>query len=228
MERAPFIIAERRSNSLVVHARKRDIETIKRLIEQLDQNIYSGRRVFIYYAENAKSRDLAATLNSIYGSPQPRPRRRRPPIDPRRFPGVPGHDLTVRADRAPAGPWRGAGRPPVVGAGMVAEAGVLEGQVRFIADETTNAVIVTTYPRAWEEIQETIRQLDRMPRQVLIEVLVTEVRLTDDLRLGMDWAIRTGNFHHLRRRTSPGTSQSGDSPDSPAPARPAHPARPGA
>ena len=68
VERAPFIIAERRSNSLVIHARKRDIETIKRLIEQLDQNIYSGRRVFIYYAENAKSRDLAATLNSIYGS----------------------------------------------------------------------------------------------------------------------------------------------------------------
>ena len=81
-----------------------------------------------------------------------------------------------------------------MGTGTVAEAGVLEGQVRFIADETTNAIIVTTYQRAWEEIQETIRQLDRMPRQVLIEVLVTEVRLTDDLRLGMDWAIRTGNF----------------------------------
>jgi general secretion pathway protein D len=31
-----------------------------------------------------------------------------------------------------------------------------------------------------------------MPRQVLIEVLVAEITLTDDTRLGIDWAIRTG------------------------------------
>jgi general secretion pathway protein D len=65
--------------------------------------------------------------------------------------------------------------------------------VRFIADETTNAVIVTTFPRNWEEIETTIKQLDRQPRQVLIEVLVAEVNLTDELRLGIDWAIRAGS-----------------------------------
>jgi general secretion pathway protein D len=201
-ERAPFIIAERRSNSLVIHARKRDIETIKRLIEQLDQNIYSGRRVFVYYAENAKSRDLATTLNSIYGSPQTQSTSTTstpggtttggglfPPTSSSPF-GGPGRPPGASAAPAPPVPTG----PPVVGIGNVAEAGVLEGQVRFISDETTNAVIVTTYPRAWEEIQETIRQLDRMPRQVLIEVLVTEVNLTDDTRLGMDWAIRSGKF----------------------------------
>jgi general secretion pathway protein D len=204
-ERAPFIIAERRSNSLVVHARKRDIETIKRLIDQLDQNIYSGRRVFIYYAENAKSRDLAATLNSIYGSPQTSTTSTSTPGSPT-YPGAPPGSPTTSPFGGPrtTGPGATAGQPPVVGAGMVAEAGVLEGQVRFIADETTNAVIVTTYPRAWEEIQETIRQLDRMPRQVLIEVLVTEVRLTDDLRLGVDWAIRSGKFTFASSNISPG------------------------
>src|SRR2546428_3805294 len=67
-ERAPLIIPERRSNSLIVHAKKHEVETIKRLVGQLDVNIYRGRRVFIYYAENAKAKDLAATLNSIYGA----------------------------------------------------------------------------------------------------------------------------------------------------------------
>jgi general secretion pathway protein D len=62
--------------------------------------------------------------------------------------------------------------------------------VRFIADETTNAIIVTTFPRNWAEIESTIRQLDRMPRQVLIEVLVAEITLTDDFRFGVDWALR--------------------------------------
>ena len=106
-----------------------------------------------------------------------------------------------------------------MGTGQVAEAGVLEGQVRFISDETTNAVIVTTYQRAWEEIQETIRQLDRMPRQVLIEVLVTEVRLTDNLQLGMDWAIRTGNFR-LFSSSIPGTIGTPVTPPFPTPSVP--------
>ncbi|MBM4443484.1 MAG: type II secretion system protein GspD, partial [Candidatus Rokubacteria bacterium] len=77
------------------------------------------------------------------------------------------------------------------GAGLGASDGLVEGQVRFIADETTNAVIVTTFPRNWAEIEATIRQLDRMPRQVLIEVLVAEITLTDDFRFGVDWALRT-------------------------------------
>ena len=67
--------------------------------------------------------------------------------------------------------------------------------MRFIADEVTNSLIVTTYPRLWQEIESTIRQLDRMPRQVLIEVLVAEIKLTDDMRLGMDWAVREGRFN---------------------------------
>ncbi len=80
-ERAPLIIAERRSNSLIVYSRRTDLETIRRLIGQLDVNIYGGRRVFIYYAESAKSKDLAATLNSIYGGGRrvPRPRAPRRP-----------------------------------------------------------------------------------------------------------------------------------------------------
>src|SRR5207249_7020062 len=67
-ERAPLILPERRSNSLIVHAKKHEVETIRRLVSQLDVNIYGGRRVFIYYAENAKAKDLAATLNAIYGA----------------------------------------------------------------------------------------------------------------------------------------------------------------
>jgi general secretion pathway protein D len=72
--------------------------------------------------------------------------------------------------------------------------GFVEGQFRFIADETTNAVIVATTPRNWGEIEPTLKQLDRSPRQVLIEVLVAEVTLTDDTRLGVEWAIRSGRF----------------------------------
>jgi general secretion pathway protein D len=180
-ERPPLIVAERRSNSLIIHARRQEVEMIRRLINQLDINIYSGRRVFIYFAENAKSKDLAATLNAIYGG---------------REPGATGSPATPGATRPggqtvpPPPPTPGAG--PLGGASgtSVGSDGLVEGQVRFIADETTNAIIVTTFPRNWAEIEATIRQLDRMPRQVLIEVLVAEITLTDDFRFGVDWALR--------------------------------------
>src|SRR5205085_849901 len=67
-ERQPLVIAEKRSNSLIVHGRKSEIEMIRRILAQLDINVTGGRRVFIYFAENAKSKDLAATLNAIYGA----------------------------------------------------------------------------------------------------------------------------------------------------------------
>src|SRR4030095_16003827 len=87
--------------------------------------------------------------------------------------------------------------PPSVAPGGplgTADAPLAEGQIRFIADETTNAIIVTTTPRQWMDIEATIKQLDRMPRQVLIEVLVAEIALTNDLRLGVDWALKSGSF----------------------------------
>src|SRR5262249_56468461 len=95
--------------------------------------------------------------------------------------------------------------PALAGAtsGGIGELGVLEGQIRFIADEPTNSVIVTTFPRNWPEIEATIKQLDRQPRQVLVEVLVAEITLTDDLRLGVDWAVKSGKFNLASQSISP-------------------------
>jgi general secretion pathway protein D len=193
-ERAPLILPERRSNSLIIHAKKHEVETIKRLVSQLDVNIYGGRRVFIYYAENAKSKDLAATLNSIYGARDTQSTSTTTPS-----PTTPGRSSTP----PPPPPPVFAPPPGSPAAAAAASDGVGEGQVRFIADEVTNAVIVTTFPRSWTEIENTIRQLDRMPRQVLIEVLVAEITLTDDTRLGIDWAVRTGRFNFVNTNTGP-------------------------
>jgi len=216
VERAPLIIAERRSNSLIVHARKPELEMIRRLINQLDTDIYGGRRVFIHYAESAKAKDLAATLNAIYGGRETVPTTppgATPPTAPRR-PGEPPPPPPPPPAAAPGAPISGA--PTAVG-----ELGLIEGQVRFIADETTNSVIVTTFPRNWPEIEATIKQLDRQPRQVLIEVLVTEISLTDDLRLGVDWALRIGSGRLAQQSISTATPATIASPirDIPTPAQ---------
>jgi general secretion pathway protein D len=195
-ERAPLILAERRSNSLIIHARKPDLEMIRRLVSQLDIDIYGGRRVFIYYAENAKAKDLAATLNAIYGARETVATTTPTPTTPRRA-GEPAAPPPPPPTAAPGG---------LIGGALGGDASLIEGQVRFIADETTNAVIVTTFPRNWTDIEVTIKQLDKMPRQVLIEVLVAEITLSDDLRLGVDWALREGAFRLAQQTINPSTA----------------------
>src|SRR2546428_9198628 len=186
-DRPPLVIAEKRSNSIIVHGRKNEIEMIRRILAQLDINVTGGRRVFIYFAENAKAKDLAATLNAIYGAKETVPTAQpSPPLTPRAA-GQPYQPPPPPPTAAPGAP---------LGAPGVTDVGFAEGQFRFIADETTNAVIVTTTPRQWAENEATVRSLDKMPRQVLIEVLVAEITLNEDSRLGIDWALRSPQGSH--------------------------------
>jgi len=205
----PLIVPERRSNSLVIHARKQDMEIIRRLIEKLDVDIYGGQRVFIYFAENTKARDLATTLDAIYGRGDRGPAitgTQQSQVGTSSISGLSG-SYSGRATAPPLLPSPllpspapiGSTAPRAVGAptafpGVSGEGAPPSVEIRFVADEVTNAVIVTTYPRLWKEMAETIKKLDRMPRQVLIEVLAAEVTLTDDTRLGVEWAVRSGRY----------------------------------
>lgn len=178
-ERPPLILADKRTNSLIVSARRADLELITQLVGQLDIDTQANKRVFVYYVENVKAKDLAATLTEIFGKPTDvrRPERREiqptppPPTAPPPFAPTPG-------------------TPPPGAPAAEAEPGVVEGEVKFIADEPNNALIVTTFPRNWPLIQDTIRKLDRTPKQVLIEVLVAEVSLDDENALGLAWTLR--------------------------------------
>src|SRR5262245_32193116 len=67
-----LVIAERRSNSLIVQAHGAELEAIRRLISGLDVRL-PGRRLFFYFAEHARAKQLAATLTALYSDPQGRP-----------------------------------------------------------------------------------------------------------------------------------------------------------
>jgi general secretion pathway protein D len=62
-----------------------------------------------------------------------------------------------------------------------------EPQVRIIADEANNALLIVATSPIYDKIQSVLRQLDIAPRQVLIEATIAEVRLTDNLKYGIEW-----------------------------------------
>ncbi len=144
-QRLPFIAAYRGANVLIVQAGKPEFEAIRQLITELDVDIYAGRRFFIYFPENVKAKDLAATLNAIYGRVQGAPTAPRPPSPPA-APSPPA---------PPPPPQRRRGAPTAPGA---SELGLPKGEVRFIPDETTNALIVTISPPNRPEDEETRKE----------------------------------------------------------------------
>jgi general secretion pathway protein D len=60
-------------------------------------------------------------------------------------------------------------------------------EVRVIADKDNNALLVLATPTDYEIIESALVKLDVIPRQVLVEVTIAEVTLSDDLKFGVDW-----------------------------------------
>lgn len=63
--------------------------------------------------------------------------------------------------------------------------GELEAPVNIVPDELTNALLVRATAADWQIIQQAIQALDLRPLQVVLEVLIVEVRRTNDLNVGI-------------------------------------------
>jgi general secretion pathway protein D len=69
-----------------------------------------------------------------------------------------------------------------------------EDEIRIIADDSTNALVIRASPRDYRKIREALEKLDILPLQVLIEATIAEVTLRDQLRYGIEWFFRSGEF----------------------------------
>ncbi len=89
--------------------------------------------------------------------------------------------------------------------------GVVAGEVRIVAEPSTNALLVTADPNDWRAIARIVDRLDIERRQVLIESLIVEVSANALEQFGVEWRA-LNDFNRLRRQPFGGTnfpSQSG-------------------
>ncbi|MBB4383504.1 secretin N-terminal domain-containing protein [Bradyrhizobium sp. SBR1B] len=70
----------------------------------------------------------------------------------------------------------------------------LSAPVRIQADPSQNALVIFATPHDNKIIEAAVRRLDVKPRQVLIQVIVAEVRLNDHLRYGVDYLLSSMDF----------------------------------
>lgn len=65
--------------------------------------------------------------------------------------------------------------------------------VKVIADRDNNSLLILANGAEYEKIEEAIKRLDVVPRQVLVEVTIAEVTLNGALSYGLEWYFNNGS-----------------------------------
>jgi general secretion pathway protein D len=105
------------------------------------------------------------------------------------------------------------GAAPTPLAGTPQAAGGMDGYAgpRIVADMMNNNLIVQCTPQEWEDIKATLKDLDLLPRQVLIEAQVFEVTLSGELDMGVSAFLQARDSAN-RQLTGSFASGSGGTP----------------
>jgi general secretion pathway protein D len=106
----------------------------------------------------------------------------------------------------------GGGSQTVLIAPKEGEKPIFKEEVRIVADEISNSLIILATARDYEMIKEVLRKLDVVPRQVLIEAIIAEVGLIGDLKFGIEWAIANQGIGSIITGAG-STSGTGDTSD---------------
>ena len=64
--------------------------------------------------------------------------------------------------------------------------------IRITPDPVNNTLLVLATRAGYAAVEPTIKRLDVLPRQVLVEATVAEIQLTDNLRYGIQWFLKGG------------------------------------
>ena len=191
-----FVPVARIGSILVITARSQYLQEVANWIEQLDRVAEGAtRQLFVYPAENLRASELAEVLNEILGNGSASSTVKS--LTPARA------DIAVLAeapeDEEPTEPASDATAAdpslpnPAISPGSQNAGLKTEGEIRVIAMDSRNAVIVLASPRDFRMIEGTLRQLDVAPLQVLIEATIAEVTLNDELRYGVQWFLDSGD-----------------------------------
>ena len=94
-----------------------------------------------------------------------------------------------------AGRTGGGAAMPAIGAtlSITDDSGSPASEVRVVADKENNSLLILASPAGYEKLEAALKKLDSAPRQVLIEVMIAEVTLTDELKYGVEWALTSGS-----------------------------------
>jgi general secretion pathway protein D len=141
------IIADERTNNLIVHANTKGADQVRELIRKLDRRMpatVGGGKIHVIYLQFASAEEITNTLNNLASA--------------------------AAAPARPSSPSGGTGVNPVQGS-------LFEGAIKVAADKSTNSLVVTATPNDFAVVQRVVNRLDIPRDQVYAEVYIMEIGL---------------------------------------------------
>lgn len=181
---------DRMNSVLVLTPQPRYLDQMQIWIERLDRvGEGPGTRLFTYAVKNRKASELAAVMTDVFGSAGGGSGPRAPSMAPGLTPVTLSN--TKRADTsATASTSAPAAEATIQGQSVTLPTG---GNVRIVADESNNAILVMATAQDYKVIESALKRLDVQEMQVLIEASILEVTLADELSYGLEWYIKRSN-----------------------------------
>jgi len=158
------IIADERTNSLIIIATERAYLRILEMIRQLDVPLEGEGRIHVHYAQHGAASDIASALTALVGAARP-----------------------TAARQAPRAGARAAIKP-------AATASLFEGSVAITAYEPSNALIVTASLHDYTALKRVIERIDAPRKQVFIDAVVMELGVERSSDLGFAFHGGAGDF----------------------------------
>ncbi|SEH07666.1 type II secretion system secretin GspD [Candidatus Venteria ishoeyi] len=153
------VIADERTNSVLISGEKPDRLRLNALITHLDTPLEAVGNTQVIYLHYAEAKDLVSVLQSVSDN-----------ITGVKQAGVASSMVKVSGAPAKAG---------------IAHAKKMNTSIQ--ADESTNSLIITAAPDVLLALKSVIRQLDIRRAQVLVEAVIAEVESSKTQELGVQW-----------------------------------------
>jgi len=187
-----FVTLERLNALLVITPRPQYLEKVSEWVERLDRDSGgTGQRLYVYRVQNGRAADLATVLSEVFlnqgGAASVPP--------PELAPGLVA--LEIASPPRPVAEGEQGAEPAVEpAAAAFAPASLVGGdgvqitqgaEIRVIADEINNALVILATAQQYKQVESALRRLDVSPQQVLVEATIAEITLKGELKYGMEW-----------------------------------------
>ncbi len=162
----------------IVSPKKEWIDMVRYWKEKLDDPSVLGDQpqLFVFYPQNRRAKDLAEVASKFesFGALT---------VNLKGEVGRKSVNVKKKIRHAPPTETGKRGQPS---------------KVRIVVDEGRNALVILATPTQYQEIRKVLRELDVLPKEVMIKVTVAEITLSDQLQYGVEWYLRhsTTKFTH--------------------------------
>jgi general secretion pathway protein D len=196
-----IIPIERLNAFLIITPQPAYLDEAKKWVARLDQPGHGdGPRFYVYSLQNTRAEKLAPLLQQAFSGRAQAPA---PPSAPTVAPGTPAGTIVsppqfqpqpaviqpqvvIQDQRPPATPG-GATGPGGAAAGL----GVVR-NIQVVADKDNNTLLIVATPPEYSVIEAAVKKMDIPSRQVMMEVTIATVLLTDEINFGVEWLFKGG------------------------------------